>query len=124
MNYAVLFIGGLMTLAGLIILVRPAVFFDPLKKYQDSTGLWLLAVVVRLGVGLLLVTAAPASRFPLALEILGWLAIGAAVLIAALGRARFSRLLNWLLQMADTLGRVSGLLALGFGLFLIYAVAP
>ncbi len=121
MTTAVLIIGLLMALAGLIIVFKPALFFDPLKKHQESTGLWLLAVVVRILVGLLLVNAAPATKYPLMLEILGWLAIGAAVVIAAMGRTRFARLAGRLLEMADTLGRISGVFAIAFGAFLAYA---
>jgi len=111
-----------MCVAGFVLLLRPAILFNLLRGYQNSAGLYGLAVVVRLILGIVLILAAPASRFPLTLEILGWIAIVAAVFIGALGTTRFSKLMAWALGLSEGLGRLSGVFALLFGGFLIYAV--
>ncbi len=121
MNNLVLVFGSLMAIGGIILLVRPAVLFDLLRKYQNSLGLYGLAIFVRVFLGVVLVVAAPASKFPLVLETLGWLAIVAAVFIGAIGRGRFSKLMAWVLGLAAGLGRISGLFAVLFGGFLVYA---
>ena len=82
-----------------------------------------LAVIVRLLLGIALIIAAPASKFPVALTALGWLAIIAAIFIGAIGRARFSKLMTWVLGIPTNLGRVSGIFTILFGGFLVYAVS-
>ena len=56
------------------------------------------------------------------LQILGWLALAAALLFAAMGRSRFDDLISWALALSLRLGRLSGLFALLFGGFIVYAV--
>jgi len=110
-----------MAVAGIVLLWRPSVLFSLLRKYQDSPQLYGLAVLARVTLGIALLMAAPQSKFPLTLEIIGWLAIGAAVFIGAMGRARFSKLMTWAVGLPTSLGHVSGLFAIFFGGFLIYA---
>jgi hypothetical protein len=76
---------------------------------------------VRLVLGALLVTQADLSRFPLTIELLGWLAIVAALVLAAIGRRNFQRLLVWVLSVMAPFQRAAGVFAAGFGAFLIYA---
>jgi hypothetical protein len=82
-----------------------------------------VAVMVRLTIGVLLVLAAPHSLFPLAFEILGWIAIVAALLVPVVGRERIDRLLDWW-SRRSTLGiRLWSLAGLAFGCFLVYGAA-
>jgi hypothetical protein len=121
-NYFILVFGTLMAVAGIVLLLRPSVLFDLLRKNLDSPVLYALAVFVRVVLGIALVVAAPSSQFPLALAILGWVAIAAAIFIGAMGRARFSKLMTWVLSLTTSWGRVSGFFAILFGGFLVYAV--
>lgn len=102
--------------------MQPVVLFDFLRKYEGSAVLYGLAVVVRALLGILLVVVAPATKFPLALAALGWLAIAAAVFIAAMGRARFAKLMSRVLSIPVALARVSGVVTMLLGGFLVYAV--
>ena len=121
MTALIILFAALMLLSGIVMLVKPALVFDFLKRQSDQPMIQILAVVIRLILGYLLVSQAAASRFPLTIEILGWIAIAAAIMLAVIGRERFKRLMRWAFSLAGSLGRFAGLLATAFGAFLIYA---
>lgn len=113
--------GMLTCLAGIVILFNPEIVFAYLRKNTDKIGLHLAAVVLRLMLGVLLVNQSAASKYPLIIEIIGWLSIVAAICFAVIGRDKFIRLMGWALSQVKTLGRVGGVIATGFGIFLMYA---
>lgn len=121
MTLFIMIFGALICVAGLVILVNPESIFGPIRRNSDGIGLQVLAVVVRLVLGVFLVLEADASRFPHLIEVLGWLSIFAALLLLVIGRARFKRLMTWSLSKVKPLGRPAGLLAMVFGAFLVYA---
>ena len=121
MTQLIIGFGGLLVLAGVLIMINPNWVFGPIKKYGDLPALHVIAVVMRLVLGYLLISQAHASSFPQIIGVLGWLAIVAAVAFAVMGRNNFKRMLNWATGLIDTLGRVAGLLAMAFGAFLIFA---
>jgi hypothetical protein len=121
-KYFIFTFGTLMAFAGIVLLLRPSFLFALLRNYQNSSGLYGLAILVRVILGIALVVAAPTSGFPLAMAIFGWLAIAAAIFIGAMGRTRFIKLMAWALGLSAGWGRVSGLGAILFGGFLVYAV--
>jgi hypothetical protein len=81
-----------------------------------------LAVVLRLVLGVALVIAAPESRFPLIFEILGWIAIAAAVAILLMGRDRLRKFIGWFQRMSSAMIRVWLLFGIAFGAFLVYGI--
>ena len=121
MSTLIIIFGVLTLLTGIVILFDPEIIFGYLKKYIDKTELQVLAIVVRLVLGVLLVYQSDVSRYPLVIEIIGWLAIVAAVIITVIGRNNFKRLMSWALSLTKPYGRVGGFVAAGFGAFLIYA---
>jgi len=122
MNIIVLIFGFLILVLSASILVKPAVLFDLMGRYSQSAMLQVLAVVVRLILGIALIFAAPESRFPTVILVLGWLIIAVAVAFSLMGRTRFRVLVDWALRLANRFGRLSGLLGVLFGGFIIYAV--
>ena len=110
-----------MGLSGVIIVINPEVIFGYLRSNLDKLALHILAVVVRLIIGALLINQSDLSKFPLAIEILGWLSIVAALLLAVIGRHNFHRLMSWALNYLKPFGRVGGVFATAFGGFIIYA---
>ena len=82
-----------------------------------------VAVAVRLLLGSALILAAPASRFPSVFQILGWIAIAAAVVLALMGRDRLRRLVSWFERFSPFMTRVWLVFGLAFGGFLIYGVS-
>jgi len=115
--------GALTLLAGIIILINPEIIFGFLRKNLDTLIIHILAVAVRLLIGTLLIYQANVSKFPFAIQILGWLSIVAAMFFAIMGRRNFNRLMSWSLSFLKPYGRLGGLIASSFGAFLIYAFA-
>jgi hypothetical protein len=119
---SIIIIFGLMTLlAGVIIVVNPEFIFGILRKNLEKVSLQVLAIGLRVVIGLLLILYAGESRYPTIIEILGWLSIAAAVALSVIGRRRFQSLMTWALSLLKPYGRVGGLFAMAFGGFLVHA---
>jgi len=123
MNILIQIIGVAMVVAGIVIMLRPALLFDVLRSYQDTFAIYCLAVLGRLVLGGALVVAAPASLYPVVLSVLGWAVIAVALFFVFVGRARFAKLLAGVLSWPDSWCRASGVFAVLLGGFLVYAVA-
>ena len=113
--------GAAICLAGLVILVNPELVLGWFRGRTDGIGLHILAIVVRLILGVFLVVEASVSRYPDVIEILGWLSIFVAIVLLVLGRKNFTSLMTWALSKAKTMGRPAGALAVALGAFLVYA---
>ena len=113
-----LFIIGI---AGLMA-VRPKLFADKLMQSVGSVWIHVLAAAVRIVMGIALVLYAEQSRFPLALHIIGWIAIVAGVIIALVPHTKFTRLIRWVFDRFAPYTRIAAVFAVLFGGFLIYAV--
>jgi hypothetical protein len=112
---------GLVCVAGLLLFANPADAIRLLAKNADTVRLHILAVAVRLLMGIALVLSADDSRFPASIYILGWLSIVATIVLAAIGRRRFIALMHWATRQAESLGRFAGAITVAFGVFLFYA---
>lgn len=124
MTILILIFAVLTLLAGLVILVNPETLFGLFARHIDAPWLHITAVVVRLVLGVLLIVQSSVSRFPLVIEIIGWISIIAAVFFAVIGRENFQRIIGWALSLQEPYGRVGGVLAAGFGVFLVYSFVP
>jgi hypothetical protein len=121
MTVFIIIFGALTLLAGVVIVINPEVVFGFLRNNLDRFILHILAVVVRLVLGIFLVNQSDISRFPIVIEVIGWLSIVAAIILTVMGRDNFNRLMSWALSLVKPVGRVGGVLAMAFGAFLIYA---
>ncbi len=121
MTVLIIIFGALTLLAGIVIVINPEVIFGFLRNNLGKLVLHILAVVVRLVIGALLIYQSSVSKFPFVIEIIGWLSIVAAIIMAVMGRRNFNRLMSWALSLSKPYGRVGGILAVAFGGFLIYA---
>jgi len=121
MTILIIIFGVLTLLAGIIIIINPENIFGLLSKHSEKLEMQILAVVVRLVLGVLLIYQSGVSKYPLVIEIIGWLSIVAAVFFAVIGRNNFKRLISWALSLAKPFGRVGGFVAVCFGTFLVYA---
>jgi hypothetical protein len=121
MTVVIIIFGALTLMAGIVILINPEVIFGFLRNNLDKLEVHILAVVVRLVLGVLLIYQSSISKFPFVIEIIGWLSLVAAIVLAVMGRRNFNRLMSWALSFAKPIGRVGGVLAAAFGAFLIYA---
>ena len=121
MTILIIIFGALTLLAGIVIVINPETIFGFLRNHLDKVELHILAVVVRIVLGVLLIYQSSISKFPLVIEIIGLLSIVAAIFLAVMGRRNFKRLMSWALSLAKPIGRVGGVIAMAFGAFLIYA---
>lgn len=122
MYYMILGFGILILLSGLLILINPNVVFNLLRNNLESLSLYAIAITVRLVLGIVLIAYATVSKFPIIFQILGWLSIIAAVFLGAMGRPRFQQVLLWVTGIKPVYARFTGILAMLFGGFLIYAI--
>ncbi len=121
MSLLIIIFGALTLLAGLVILLNPEIIFGYLRNNLDQLVIHILAVVVRLVLGVLLIIQSSVSRFPIIIEVLGWVSIVAAIILAVIGRRYFKRLMSWALSLSMPAGRVGGIFAVVFGAFLIFS---
>ena len=121
MNFLIILFGALILLIGSIVIVKPDLIFNVLLKNSNQLWLHVTAVLVRLLLGALLIYQAGVSKYPHAIEVIGWIAVAAAIILIVIGRERFVQLISWAATLVKSFGRVAGLLAVGFGAFLIYA---
>lgn len=117
----ILLISTLIAVAGVSLIAKPDVLINFLR--DNSNKLWLrgFAVVVRLILGIALILHSDASRWPIVITVLGYIAIVAALFIAVLRQRTFERLMAWILSWIAPFARVGGVFAVIFGALLIYA---
>lgn len=121
MNLLIIGFGIVILVVGITLIANPEVIFKALSKNSDKLWLHISAVVVRLLLGLLLIFQASVSNFPVTIEIIGWIAIIASIVLTVIGHDRFKRLISWAFTLLKPFGRIGGAFALSFGFFLIYA---
>ena len=121
MSILIISFGILMLMAGIVLITNPETIFKVLRENSYKLWLYISAVVVRLLLGALLIYQAGVSKFPVIIEVIGWAAIFAAIVLTVIGRKNFERLISWVLSLVKPLGRIGGILALCFGSFLVYA---
>ena len=99
MTILIIIFGALTLLAGIVIVINPEVIFGFLRDNLDKLELHILAVVVRLVLGILLIYQSDISKFPFVIEVIGWLSIVAAIFLAVMGCGNFKRLMSWALSL-------------------------
>jgi hypothetical protein len=123
-----------MTLAALIICLLTAAFgalgiaspsrlLGVVRYLQTPMGLY-FAAGIRVLLGVALLFAAPTSRAPGLIYILGVFIIVIGVITPFFGLERFRRLLDWWSVQGSSFVRGWAVLALLFGLSLAYALVP
>jgi hypothetical protein len=78
---------------------NPQALLEQVGRLANTTGLW-LAVLVRVVFGIVAILAAPASLSPHFLQIVGAIALLAAVVLPFLGVTGFGRIVEWMSSLA------------------------
>lgn len=104
-------------------LVAPSALVAFVARWQTPTGI-ALGVALRLAFGVALLLAAPASRAPLALQLLGGFSVLAAAALPLVGTARMEAFVAWWTRRSDAFVRAWSAVALAFGVLLVVAVRP
>ena len=116
-------LGVFIVLMGIWGVLAPARITDFVSRFSSKGGLW-FAAGIRLVLGLALWFAAPQSRAPLLLQVLGAVAIIAAVVIPLMGADRFKALVDWWAKLPPGAQRVWSLAAVAFGAVILWALLP
>jgi len=103
--------------------LAPSRITDLVIRFGSKGGLW-VAAGIRLVLGLALWFAAPVSRAPLLLQVLGVIALVAAFVLPLMGVDRFKALVNWWTKLSPTAMRFNCLFAVAFGGVILWALLP
>lgn len=121
MRLVVLAISVFMVAMGVFGVVAPAGLGSFVDRWKSRAGLW-VAAIVRIFFGVALWVIAPSSRMPLALRVLAVVVIAAGISLPLLGYSRYEALLIWWQRQPPTFVRIWCFVAVGFGLFALWAV--
>jgi hypothetical protein len=80
-----------------------------------------LAFALRVGIGVILLLAAPSTMFPLPVKLIGVLLIVSGILVLAIGNQGVQRIVSWTLGLGVPAVVTGGVLGIALGAFLIYA---
>ena len=119
MPVAALVIGLLIVAQGVVGLVAPEFFLRLIQLIQTPPNIY-FAAVVRIAFGIVLVLAAPLSRAPFALRILGALIVLGGIMTPYFGVRLADIILGWWSQ-GPGIVRVWATAALVLGVFIVYA---
>ena len=119
---AVLALGVVICAISLWAMVVPIKMMKLVSGVMDKDWGIYFAVIVRLLLGAALIIAGPGSRFPALFEIVGGIAIFAAVVIAIMGRERLRKFIGWFDRLSPAMIRTWLLFGIAFGAFLVYGI--
>ena len=122
MAYIVSIFGALITLIGLVGIVVPRYFIEVIGNWEAESR-FIAAVGIRMVMGVICLSAAPASRMPVVVQVIGIIAIAAAAVALLVGLERLNRLIDWWLGRPPIVVRMSAAFAAGFGVLLVFAGA-
>ena len=118
-------LGIAMGLASLWGIVATAPLLAAVRGVLDKVWGMPFAVAVRIMLGIALLFAAPASKFPALFNWLGFLALIAAAALPVIGRPRIIALLDWFYGLPGFVIRLWLICGLLFGVFMVYgAISP
>jgi len=121
MTLSILVFGSAILLAGALLLIYPGIIFAFLRSNIENSAIHVIAILVRFVIGILLIIQSSLSKFPIIIELLGFTLVVAAFLLAVIGRTRFRKLMTWVIFNLKPFDRMTGIIAIAFGGFLIYA---
>ncbi len=121
MEYVVLGVCAVTVGLGVVAFLSPATFAQVLGILDTSSGMW-AASGIRILLGIALYVAAPTSRAPDVLRILGILFVAVGLLIPIRGRKRLGRTVELFLSGGAWVNRSWGVVAILFGVSVGYAV--
>jgi NAD/NADP transhydrogenase beta subunit len=114
-----LVIGAFVILGSAISFAAPDRRLSLERSLMTPAGLYAIAAV-RIAIGLVFVLAAPASRAPRTLRVLGLIVITAGLMTPWFGVARARAVLDWLASAGPLLMRVDAGVGMALGGFLVY----
>ncbi len=108
-------------IVGLLGLASPDALTAFVRRWQTPLGIW-FAAVLRLAFGGALWLAAPSSRLPVFLKVLGVASVASGVALPLLGLERLEAIISWWARRSVVVQRMWAGVALAFGAFVLWAV--
>ena len=108
---------------GALGVVSPERLLGVVRRFQTPTGLY-AAAAIRLVLGVALFFAAPTSRAPETVRVVGVVVFVAGLITPFFGLERFRRLVEWWSALGPGLVRTWAASTFVIGLLLAYAVVP
>jgi len=121
MTFIALVLSLFVAALGALGMVSPMRLLNIVRHFQSLAGIY-AAAALRIILGVALFFAAPSSRAPEVVRILGTIILVAGLITPLFGLERFRRLLNWWSAQGPAFMRVWAGFALAFGLLLAYAI--
>ena len=122
-KFVALFIGLFVVSITMLGIAAPAIFLDAARFFQVTLVIY-LAAVVRVVIGVVFIRAAPASRFPKVLRVLGVLIVIAGLITPFVGVQLAQLILEWWSAGGPALVRACAAVGLALGILIVYAFAP
>ena len=122
MKWIVIFFGAFMVVAGIVLFIDDNIVLGYIESNRESSWLYFFAIVMRLIMGVALLKTASKSRHPLAFLVIGGIALAAALIFLVIGHEQFQHVMATLLPYFENTGKWTGIIALLFGVFLIYGI--
>ena len=126
MGIAITIFGLLIAAMSLLVLITPATPIRIIEAWRGSglTPLRIFASVIRIALGILLILGAASTRYPITVEVIGWLVLAVGIAFLLISSTLFDRLLSWVIGwLSPARVRIGGLLGAVFGGFLAFAAA-
>ena len=98
-----------------------------IAEHSVTAGAFYVIAAVRVALGLVLISAAPGTRMPRTIHVLGYVVLVAGVLTALVGLVDMENaraLIAWWMQHGSGAVRLTGVLVLAVGGFIAWACAP
>ena len=120
-KYLAVVLGLAIAGVGMLGLAAPSTLLEFGRSLQTTNALYIIAAV-RIMFGAILFFVAPASRKPTVLRVLGVFIIVAGILTPFFGVERSRAMFDWWSTQGLLFTRVWAVVAVAFGLFIVYAV--
>jgi hypothetical protein len=122
-NLLAMVLGFVVAAIGVLGVAAPSVLLELGRSMQSAGALYVVAAV-RVGFGTILFWAAPNSRTPRTLRILGIFMIIAGLVTPLVGAEPSRAVFDWWSTQGPFFARAWPIVAVGFGLFIAYATSP
>lgn len=119
--YAIIINGLVMVAISLFMIAKPYTWGQFILKFSRMPYMHPLEIFIRLGFGLLFVTYAEHSKFPMTIMIFGYILLAAGVGLILTPPSYHRRFAVWSVEKFSKYFRPAGFVSFTFGVFLIYA---
>ncbi len=113
-------VGAVIAAFGLVGVLMPK-RFGAMANFWTAPGRVYVGAAIRLAMGAALIWAAPATRFPAVVQVVGWILVVAAIIAAMIPQPVVVRMAAGFARLKPVSIRTIGAAAIGLGALLIYA---